>query len=99
MIALWWSKISKYVIFIGGALLAVLAALAYGRKKGSDAATSAAADKADAVQARQEAATATVKADNAEVRHDVETEIRAQPVSPSVPNPSADKLHDSWSRD
>jgi hypothetical protein len=94
-----WEKIKGYVAILLAAILAVLGAEMYGRRKGSTETAQNDADKATAAQATQVAAAATQKSDNAEVRHDVEIEIKAQPVTDDVPNPSSDELSKSWSRD
>lgn len=96
---IWWEKLKGYAAILLSAILAVLGAEMYGRRKGSTETAQTDADKATAAQATQVAAAATQKSDNAEVRHDVETEIKAQPVTAAMPNPSAKQLQDDWSRD
>lgn len=94
-----WEKLKGWLAIAMAVVLAVLGAEVYGRRKGSTETAQTDADKATAAQATQVAAAATQKSDNAEVRHDVETEIKAQPVTAAVPNPSAKQLQDDWSRD
>lgn len=96
---IWWEKLKGYAAILLAAILAVLGAEMYGRRKGSTETSQTDADKATAAQATQVAAAATQKSDNAEVRHDVETEIKAEPVTAAVPNPSLDRLRSDWQKD
>jgi len=100
-----WGSAKAWGTAILAAVVAAGAAYVLGRRRGSSDATAQAQLQQRADQAESNAAAAQAAAHNAEVRHDVETEIASLPsgAAPAGDDPvhgsAADRLRDEWTRD
>lgn len=100
-----WSKLEGWVIAFFGVLIAIGAAILYGRSKGKTEVQ----NQVKADTAVQQINTANAIIERSEVRKNVEQVTAKLPQSPvvkptvpapvSVPGSSADKLRNEWSRD
>lgn len=100
-----WSKLEGWIIAFFGVLIAIGAAILYGRSKGKTEVQ----NQVKADTAVQQVNTANAIVERSEVRKDVEQATAQLPQSPvvkptvpaplPVPGSSADKLRTSWSRD
>lgn len=98
MIAELWAKLWGYIVAAGAVVVAIGAAILYGREKGKEAMQ----PKVDAANANAEAA--TINEQHLETRHDTDAAVQAlpeapaQPLGTAVPGTAAGELS-AWDRD